>query len=101
MSERTILETITLENFDPGGCCNPTIRLFSDGEVEIEFYEFPPDHLEHLLDDFDKRLEKEIGEVSVYWEDRELFHVTSEVREPIDVYEWTVNALYKMRGPSA
>jgi hypothetical protein len=68
------VRAVCISGFDPESGWDPTVTLLKDGTVDINFPEFPPDHLAEAFDDFDARMATAIG-FDVYWEDRELFHV--------------------------
>jgi hypothetical protein len=80
--EEFIMEkkAVTIENWDRNAGLNPTVTLYEDGKVSIEFDELPGclKNLSHMAS-FEDLLETFIGEhlpgVEVEQEDRELFWV--------------------------
>ena len=85
----------TIEGFDEEGGWDPTISLTEDGNVTIEFPEFPPQNIadEGLGDTYDDHLSQELG-VEIYWEDREFFWIL-EPDDPEAVYEKVVEFFEK------
>ena len=72
-----VVKTIALKGFDPDG--EPSIRVMSDGSLEIRFEFMPPSDVEDAqglgpFAAFNRELSEAAG-VPVLWEDRELFFV--------------------------
>lgn len=74
-----VLRTVQLTGFDPGG--EPSIRVMSDGSLEVCFEFMPPSDVEQSgrsgLGDyatFDQELGAAVG-ARVVWEDREFFRI--------------------------
>lgn len=70
---------IALSGFDTEG--EPTIRVMSDGSLQLLFEFMPPSYAEDenesaKFEDFDVQLERSIG-LPVLWEDREFFRIES------------------------
>lgn len=73
MNQATVVKTIAVNGFDPGG--EPEIREMSNGTMMVIFNFMPPSYAQdEELDyaDFDEQLERAIG-VPVRRDDRELF----------------------------
>ena len=66
----------TIYGFDDEGGWDPTVTLHEDGNITIEFPEFPPNRIaeEGLEDDYDEVLAREFG-TEICWEDREFFWI--------------------------
>lgn len=74
---------VEIVGFDEVNGWDPEVVIYEDNNIQIIFPEFPPDRLESVFSNFDDLLkstiEEQIGcECDVYWEDRELFWVSSE-----------------------
>ena len=74
-----VLRTVPVHGFDPGG--EPSIRVMSDGSLEVCFEFMPPSDMERggpsYLGEFvafDKEMAAAAG-VPVVWEDREFFRI--------------------------
>lgn len=75
MKPATIVKTIAIRGFDPGG--EPEMREMSDGSLAVVFSFMPPSYakdeeLEYA--DFDEQLERAVG-VPVRRDDQELFTI--------------------------
>lgn len=73
MGQVTIVKTIAVSGFDPGG--EPEIREMSDGTLAVVFNFMPPSYAEDEeleYADFDEQLQRAVG-VPVRRDDRELF----------------------------
>jgi uncharacterized membrane protein len=74
-----VVRTVRLRGFDPGG--EPSIRLLSDGSLEVDFEFMPPSDVERRGPSglgefvaFDQEMAAAAG-VPVVWEDREFFRI--------------------------
>jgi hypothetical protein len=83
-----VIQTIKLRGFDPEG--EPSIRVMSDGNLEVWFEFMPPSDVEHeghpglgRFAQFDQEMAAAVG-VPVVWEDRELFLVAEPAADTLD-----------------
>lgn len=74
-----VLQTVQLAGFDPGG--EPSIRVMSDGSLEVSFEFMPPSDVARAgrsglgeYAEFDREMSDAAG-VPVVWEDREFFRI--------------------------
>jgi hypothetical protein len=74
-----VLQTVRITGFDPGG--EPSIRVMSDGSLEVSFEFMPPSDVERIghpglgeFEAFDSEMAAAAG-VPVVWEDREFFRI--------------------------
>ena len=82
------VKTIPLQGFDPGG--EPSIRVMSDGSLEVCFEFMPPSDSPRegkaglgRFAFFDQEMEQAIG-VAVAWEDREFFRIEQPAPDTVE-----------------
>lgn len=80
--------TVPLAGFDSGG--EPSVRVMSDGSLEVRFEFMPPSDEPDEGDaglgryaQFDQEMAGAIG-VAVTWEDREVFRVAAPAADTLD-----------------
>lgn len=83
-----VVRTVPLSGFDPGG--EPSVRVVSDGSLEVWFEFMPPSDEPDERDAglgryarFDQEMAAAIG-VAVIWEDREVFRIEEPAADTLD-----------------
>jgi hypothetical protein len=96
-----VIQTIRLRGFDPGG--EPSIRVMSDGSLEVSFEFMPPSDVPHEGDAglgqfarFDQEMAAAIG-ATVVWEDREFFSIENATADTLDRLRVFIEG-YRTRG---